>query len=47
MADLAYKFSGANTAKLADEVEFLRRNSDTFRALEAAAVAAGYKTIDT
>ena len=46
MADLTYKFSGVNTAKLADEVEFLRRNSGTFRALEAAAVAAGYKVVD-
>jgi hypothetical protein len=45
MADPTYKFTGVNTAQLANEVRLLRQNSSTFRALEAAAVAAGYKTI--
>jgi hypothetical protein len=46
MADLTYKFTGVNTAQLANEVRILRQNSSTFRALEAAAVAAGYTTIE-
>jgi hypothetical protein len=46
MADLNYKFSGVNTAQLANEVETLRQHSSTFRALEAAAAAAGYTTIE-
>jgi hypothetical protein len=46
MADLTYKFTGVNTAQLANEVQRLRRNSSTFQALEAAAVAAGYTTIE-
>jgi len=46
MADLSYKFIGVNTAQLANEVQLLRQSSSTFRALEAAAVAAGYKTIE-
>jgi hypothetical protein len=46
MADLNYKFTGVNTAQLANEVRLLRQNSSTFRALEAAAVVAGYKTIE-
>jgi hypothetical protein len=41
MADLSYKFTGVNTAQLANEAQLLRQNSSTFRALEAAAVAAG------
>jgi hypothetical protein len=35
-----------DTAQLANEVQLLRQNSSTFRALEAAAAAAGYKTIE-
>src|SRR5450756_1077179 len=46
MAVLSYKFRGANTVQLENEVQRLRQNSSTFRALEAAAVAAGYKTIE-
>ena len=46
MADLTYKFTGANTAQLAKELQILRQNSSTFRALEAAASASGYKTIE-
>jgi hypothetical protein len=46
MADLAYKFTGVNTAQLANEVRLLRQKSSTFRELEAAAAAAGYKTIE-
>jgi hypothetical protein len=46
MADLSYKFTGVNTAQLANEVQLLRQNSSTFRALEAAAAARGYKTIE-
>jgi hypothetical protein len=46
MADLSYKFTGMNTGQLANEVRLLRQNSSTFRALEAAAAAAGYKTIE-
>jgi hypothetical protein len=46
MADLTYKFTGVNTAQLANEVQRLRRNSSTFQALETAAVAAGYTTIE-
>src|SRR5882724_3365138 len=46
MADLTYKFTGVNTAQLANEVRILQQNSSTFRALDAAAVAAGYTTIE-
>src|SRR5713226_5106701 len=46
MADLTYKFTGVNTAQLANEVRLLRQNSNTFRNLETAAAAAGYKTIE-
>jgi len=46
MADLTYKFTGVNTSQLANEEQVLRQDSSTFRALEAAAVAAGYKTIE-
>jgi hypothetical protein len=46
VADPTYKFSGVNAAQLANEVRLLRQNSSTFRALEAAATAAGYKTIE-
>jgi hypothetical protein len=46
MADLNYRFTGVNKAQLANEVRLLRQNSGTFRALEAAAAAAGYKTIE-
>ena len=46
MTDLTYKFTGVNTAQLAKEVQILRQNSSTFRALEAAAAASGYKTIE-
>jgi hypothetical protein len=46
MAGLTYKFTGVNTAQLANEVQRLRRNSSTFQALEAAAAAAGYTTIE-
>jgi hypothetical protein len=46
MADLTYKFTGVNTAQLANEVRTLRQNSSTFRALEASALAAGYTTIE-
>jgi hypothetical protein len=46
MADLSFRFSGVNTEKLADEVARLRKNSPTFRALEAAAAASGYTTIE-
>ena len=46
MANLSYKFTGVNTAQLANEVQLLRQNSSTFRALEAAAAARGYKTIE-
>jgi hypothetical protein len=46
MADLTYKFTGVNTAQLANEVRLLRQNSSTFRDLEATAAAAGYKTIE-
>jgi hypothetical protein len=35
LADLSYKFTGVNTAQLANEVRLLRQNSSTFRALEA------------
>jgi hypothetical protein len=35
-----------NTAQLANEVRLLRQNSSTFQALEAAAAAAGYRTIE-
>jgi hypothetical protein len=41
MADLVYRFTGVNTAQLANEVRLLRQNSSTFRALEEAAAAAG------
>lgn len=46
MTDLTYKFSGVNTRQLEREVQHLRQNSITFRALEAAAAAAGYTTIE-
>ena len=46
MADLNYKFTGVNSEQLASEVQHLRKNSSTFRALEAAAAAAGYNTIE-
>ena len=46
MAGLTYKFTGVNTTQLANEVQRLRRNSSTFQALEAAAAAAGYTTIE-
>src|SRR5258708_33162337 len=46
MAELNYKFTGVNTAQLANEVQILRQRSSTFRALETAAAAAGYKTIE-
>jgi hypothetical protein len=46
MTDLTYKFTGVNTAQLANEVRILRQQSSTFRALEASAVAAGYSTIE-
>jgi hypothetical protein len=46
MADLSFRFSGVNTEKLADEVARLRKDSPTFRALEAAAAASGYTTIE-
>ncbi len=46
MADLSYRFTGVNTAQLENEVRLLRQNSNTFRAMEAAATAAGYKTIE-
>lgn len=46
MAELAYRFTGLNTAQLANEVRLLREKSNTFRAMEEAAVAAGYKTIE-
>jgi hypothetical protein len=46
MADLNYRFTGVNTAQLENEVRLLRQNSSTFRALEAAAATAGYKTIE-
>jgi hypothetical protein len=46
MADLNYKFTGVNTAQLANEVQILRQRSSTFRALKAAAAAAGYTTIE-
>jgi len=46
MADSAYRFSGVNTERLEREVKHLRRNSSTFRALEAAAAAAGYTTVE-
>jgi hypothetical protein len=46
MAELAYRFTGVNTAQLANEVRLLREKSSTFRAMEEAAVAAGYKTIE-
>jgi hypothetical protein len=35
-----------NSEQLANEVQHLRQNSSTFRALETAAAAAGYKTIE-
>jgi hypothetical protein len=41
MTDLTYKFTGVNTAQLANEVRILRQQSSKFRALEAAAPAAG------
>lgn len=46
MADLNYRFVGVNKAQLANEVQLLRQNSSTFRALEAAAAATGYRTIE-
>jgi hypothetical protein len=46
MADPTFKFTGVNTAQLANEVRLLRQNSSAFRALEAAAAARGYKTIE-
>lgn len=46
MTDLTYKFSGVNRGQLDREVQHLRQNSSTFRALEAAAAAAGYTTIE-
>jgi hypothetical protein len=46
MAELNYKFTGVNTAQLANEVQILRQRSSTFRALEAAAAAAGCTTIE-
>jgi hypothetical protein len=46
MDDLNYKFTGVNTAQFANEVRLLRQNSSTFRALEQAAAAAAYKTIE-
>src|SRR2546422_6835849 len=46
MADLVYRFTGVNTAQLANEVRLFRESSSTFRALEEAAAAAGYKTIE-
>src|SRR4051812_26727298 len=46
MPDLNYKFTGVNAAQLANEVQHLRKNSSTFRALEAAAAAAGYSDIE-
>lgn len=46
MADLSYRFTGVNTAQLENEVRLLRQNSSTFRAMEAAAAARGYKTIE-
>ena len=46
MADPTYKFTGVNTAQLENEVRLLRQNSSTFRAMEAAATARGYKTIE-
>jgi hypothetical protein len=46
MAGLNYNFIGVNKAQLANEVRLLRQNSRTVRALEAAAAAAGYRTIE-
>jgi hypothetical protein len=46
MTDLTYKFSGVNTKQLEKEVQYLRQNASAFRALETAAVAAGYTTIE-
>jgi hypothetical protein len=46
MADLNYKFSGVNKELLANEIQLLRQKSSSFRALEAAALAAGYTTIE-
>ena len=46
MTDLSYKFIGVNTAQLANEVRILRQSSSAFRALEAAAAAAGYTMIE-
>ena len=46
MAHPTYKFTGVNTAQLENEVRLLRQNSSTFRAMEAAATARGYKTIE-
>ena len=40
MADLVYRFTGVNTAQLANEVRLLRESSSTFRALEEAAASA-------
>lgn len=46
MADLNYKFTGVNKQQLANEIRHLRENSSTFRELEAAALAAGYTTVE-
>jgi len=46
MANLNYKFSGVNKELLANEIQLLRQKSSSFRALEAAALAAGYTTIE-
>src|SRR5262245_29741092 len=46
MTDLIYKFSGVKIRQLEKEVQHLRQHSSAFRALEAAAIAAGYTTIE-
>jgi hypothetical protein len=47
MAELNYKFSGENTRQLADEVERLRQNFATFRALESAAFLKACKLLSS
>lgn len=46
MADLNYKIIGVNKERLENEIRHLRENSSTFRALEVAALAAGYTLIE-
>jgi hypothetical protein len=46
MAELQYRIHGMNAEEIAKEIETLRQRSSTFRAIEAAAIAKGYQTID-